>query len=49
MFIDVTVLPEDEWEEWLKTKTPQDTTATTPPASTPAKTASNSPVAMRSN
>lgn len=42
MFIDVTVLPDDEWTDWLREKAPPDTT----PASS-ADTTANSSVAMR--
>lgn len=49
MFINVTVLPEDEWETWLSTRTPQDTTSV--PADTAAtkspEAAAKLPVAMR--
>ena len=50
MFIDVTVLPQDEWEMWLKEKMPQDTAATEPPSTgASTSTTASSPVAMRSN
>jgi cytochrome c oxidase subunit II len=49
MFINVTVLPEDEWEAWLSEKAPSDTTAVTPETPTPksTRTSANLPVAMK--
>ena len=49
MFIDVTVLPDDEWEAWLKEKMPQDSSATPPAETKPGGAAAGQPVAMRLN
>ena len=49
MFINVTVLPNDEWEAWLAERLPPDTASAVPetPATKPAVTSASSPVAMR--
>ena len=50
MFINVTVLPDDEWEAWLKERMPQDSTAAAPqtPATKPSgETTGSTSLAIR--